>query len=66
MNAPGFAKGFPKGPCAQIVYTLALKYLYTDYSKAKVNSIWVHGPLGFGRIADIFVPRVRVLASTNL
>ena len=29
----------PKGPCAQIVYTLALKYLYRDYIKAKVYTI---------------------------
>ena len=36
----------PKGPCTQIVYTLALKYLYRDYIKAKVYTIWVHGPLG--------------------
>ena len=37
---------FPKGPCTQIVYTLALKYLYRDYIKADVYTIWVHGPLG--------------------
>ena len=36
----------PKGPCAQTVYTLALKYLYRDYIKAHVYTIWVHGPLG--------------------
>ena len=30
-----------------IAYTLALKYLYRDYFKAKVYLfIWVHGPLG--------------------
>ena len=28
------------------IYTLALKYLYRDYIKAKVYTIWVHGPLG--------------------
>ena len=28
--------GVPKGPCTQIVYTLAPKYLYRDYFKAKV------------------------------
>ena len=27
----------PKGPFAQIVCTLALKYLYRDYIKAKVS-----------------------------
>ena len=32
---------------AQIVYTLALKYLCRDYIKAKVYTIWVHGPLGY-------------------
>ena len=36
----------PKDPCAQIVYTLALKYLYRDYMKAKAYTIWAHGPLG--------------------
>ena len=36
-----------KGPCTQIVYTLALKYLYRDYTEAKVYDIWVHGPSGF-------------------
>ena len=35
----------PKGPCAQIANTLALKYLYRAYFKAKVYTIWVHGPL---------------------
>ena len=34
------------GPCAQMVYTLAPKYLYRDYIKANVYTIWVHGPLG--------------------
>ena len=37
---------FPKGPCIQIVYTLALEYLYRGYIKAKVHTIWAHGPLG--------------------
>ena len=36
----------PKGLCAQIVDTLASKYLYRDYIKAKVYTIWVHGPSG--------------------
>ena len=36
----------PKGPCTQIVYTLAPKYLNRGYFKAKVYTIWVHGPLG--------------------
>ena len=36
----------PKGPCTPIVYTLAPKYLHRDYFKAKVYTIWVHGPLG--------------------
>ena len=38
---------FPKGPCTQIVYTLAPKYVYRDDIKANVSTIWVHGPLGF-------------------
>ena len=39
---------FRKLPCTQIVYTLAPKhwYLYRDYFKAKVYTIWVHGTLG--------------------
>ena len=36
----------PKGPCTQIVYTLGPMYLYREYFKAKVYTIWVHGPLG--------------------
>ena len=39
----------PKGPCTQIVDTLAPKYPNTDYFKAKVSTIWVHGPLGYVR-----------------
>ena len=35
-----------KGPCTQIVYALALTYLYGDYMKAEASTIWVHGPLG--------------------
>ena len=38
---------FPKGPCTQIVYTLALKYSYRDYIKAKIYSVWAHGSLLF-------------------
>ena len=34
----------PKGPCTQIVYTSAPMYLNRDYFKAKVYTIWVHGP----------------------
>ena len=34
-----------KGPCTQIVYTLAPKYLYRDYFQANVFTLWVHGPL---------------------
>ena len=37
-----------KGPCTQIVHTLAPKYLCRDYFNAKVYAIWVHGPLGLG------------------
>ena len=32
----GLTLSYPEGPCTQIVYTLALKYLYRDYIKAKV------------------------------
>ena len=39
---------YPKGPCTQIVYTLALKYSLYRYIGPKVYTIWVHGPLGYG------------------
>ena len=32
--------GGPQGPCTQIVY------LYRDYLKATVYTIWIHGPVG--------------------
>ena len=42
-------------------------YLYRDYFKAKVQTIWVHGPLGYslmthsdlGRLSGIFRLRVK-------
>ena len=37
---------FPKGPCTQIVYTLALKYSLYRYTGPQVYTVWVHGPLG--------------------
>ena len=37
---------YPKGPCKQIVDTLAPKYPNRDYFKAKVYTIWAHGHLG--------------------
>ena len=37
---------YPKGPCAQIVYTLGPMYIYRDDFKAKVYTIRVHGPVG--------------------
>ena len=46
------------GPCTQTVYTLGPKYLYRDYFKAKVHSIWVHGPVGLAvdpRPASLFL-----------
>ena len=30
------------------MYALAPKYVYRDYFKAKVYTIWVHGPSGRG------------------
>ena len=36
----------PKGPCTQIVHTLAFKLSLYRYFRAKVYGIWVHGPLG--------------------
>ena len=37
---------YPKGPCTQIVDTLVPKYPNRDYIKAKVSTIWAHGPRG--------------------
>ena len=34
------------GPQTQLVYTLGPMSLYREYFKAKVYTIWVHGPLG--------------------
>ena len=31
---------YPKGPCTQLVYTLAPKYLYRDYFKANVYTLF--------------------------
>ena len=42
----------PKGPCTQIVYTLALKYSLYRYIGPKVYTVWVHGPLGYYRSRD--------------
>ena len=39
----GWSCSSPKGPRTQIVHTLAPKYLYRDYFKAKVSILWVHG-----------------------
>ena len=36
----------PEGPCTQTVETLAPKYPYRLYVKAKVCTVWVHGALG--------------------
>ena len=57
----------PKGPCTQIVYTLASKHSLYRYVGPKVHTIWVHGPLGEacrpGKFATLqsqavgFVPR---------
>ena len=35
---------YPKGPCAQIVDTLAPKYVYRDYLKAKVPIVSIVVP----------------------
>ena len=34
---------YPKGPCTQIIDTLAPKYPNRDYFKANVYTIWAHG-----------------------
>ena len=51
-----YMEPYPKGPCTQIVYTLGPTYLYREYFKAKVYTIWVHGPLGLG-LASIDILR---------
>ena len=43
---------YPKGPCAQIVNTLAPKYLCRDYFKSNVYTIWPHGPI-LGESGDL-------------
>ena len=43
-----FMTPYPKGPCAQVVYTLALNYSLYGYVGPKVCAIWVHGPVGYG------------------
>ena len=47
-KARGFRKpkAYPKGPCIQIVHTLGPMYLYREYFKNKVYTIWIHGSLG--------------------
>ena len=44
----GFRVYYPKGPCTQIVYTLAPKHLYRDYFKAKVYLFGCMDPWGEG------------------
>ena len=38
----------PRGPCTHIVYTLAPKYPYRDYFKARVYTVWVPSSSLFG------------------
>ena len=45
-DGPGTMLRNPKGPCTQIVDTLALMSSLYTYFGAKVYTIWVHGPLG--------------------
>ena len=49
------SNSYPKGPCAQIVSTLGPMYL-RQYFKAKVYTIWIHGPLG------VVYPSQKILA----
>ena len=46
----------PKGPCTQTVDILAPRYPNRDYLKAKVSTIWVHGPLGMGIVFMGHIP----------
>ena len=43
---PCLVAGNPKGPCTQIVDTLALKSSLFEYFGAKAYATWAHGPLG--------------------
>ena len=54
-----------KGPCTQIVYTLAPKYLNRDYIEAIVYTIWVHGPLGLVFFQEMMSMASRQTASTQ-
>ena len=44
-KSPGFGliSYFPTGPCAEIVYIWVPMYLFREYLRAKVYTIWVHG-----------------------
>ena len=55
----------PKGPCTQIVYTLALKWSLCRYIGAKVYTIWAHGPLGKSNNSAFYIAlRFLVRATT--
>ena len=54
---------YPKGPCTQIIYTLALKYSLYRYIGPKVYTIWVHGPLGLHKKRH---GRLRMASSRSL
>ena len=45
-----------KGARTQIVYTLGPMFLQREYFKAKVYTIWVHGPLGQRTFCQFFFP----------
>ena len=47
FRVQGLGFSYPKGPCAQIAYFLALKYSLYGYFGAKVYTTWVH-VLGLG------------------
>ena len=54
----------PKGPCAQIVDTLAPQCPNRDYFKAKVEILfWAHGPIGYETIT---LPRWALWGSFSL
>ena len=50
---------YPKGPCAQIAYTLGPMHLQREYFKAKVCALWVHGPLGVVLHGDVIAPMMK-------
>ena len=48
-------KGLLGGLVKCLVDTLIQKYLYRDYFKAELYTVWVHGPVGFKCLKSCFM-----------